>query len=177
VSVATRRLGSILFFSSILVSGCIQQPASPERTPPDPTGVWEGQQDLATCSYPNCGAVTGPPGPQPLRLTLSRTSSGIAGTLDLLGSWSQISVPVTATLNPDATVTVTGEKTWTFSCFDSSPGPLTGHFVLQRWISTIDLNSGKMSAILSYTLTRHLTSCYFADITVSEAQATLTRPM
>ncbi len=43
-------------------------------------------------------------------------------------------------------------------------------------LSTIDLNSGKMSATLSYTLTRHLTSCYDADITVTEAHASLTRP-
>lgn len=138
-------------------------------------GRWSGEQMIERCDYPNCGQVgaTGLPPSQPIGMTLSQTQGRLTGTLEL-GGWYAIATPVTADLDGNGVLVVSGGVTWNYSCFGLGPPTSLGRFQVNRWRALISRSREVVHADVAYTMTKHLSSCYYSDIT-AEGVATLRR--
>lgn len=153
----------------------------PRSAPIDPAGVWRGLEKIIKCDYPSCGFIANlPPFSGLITVTLGPYQAGLTGSVDFSFPYG-MSIPVTATLNADRSLIVDGGMTWKYACFNLGPPTSTGVFVINEWhavfnsaATPIRLGGATMLASFSYTFTKNLSSCYFADVTAT-AEAVLTR--
>jgi hypothetical protein len=141
---------------------------NPTHPTPVPTvsGVWTGSYSIVSCSYLDCGVIgNAPPAetPQPLQLTLSQSGRDLTGTLQV-GGWYPISLGITGQIHLDGSVSLQGTTTWQDeSCHRQ------GTFTIVTWATTPNAAANQMSGPFAFVTTKHLTSCYYTDLTVVTA--------